>query len=74
MAGFVYIFSNPTHDMIKIGKSTKDPLKYRLKQLNSESGTPEKFKCEYYAFVEDEDRLEWSLHKNFSDQRPNERR
>ena len=74
MAGFVYIMSNPLFSLIKIGKSTKDPTKDRLNQLNSETGTPEKFKCEYYAFVGDEHGLEIGLHRQFSDRRPNPNR
>mgnify|MGYP001270521783 CR=1 FL=1 len=41
MAGFVYIMSNPLFDRIKIGKSTKDPTKDRLNELNRETGIPE---------------------------------
>ena len=74
MAGFVYIMSNPLFDWIKIGKSTKDPTKDRLNELNRETGTPEKYKCEYYAIVGDEHGLEFSIHKQFSHQRPNPKR
>ncbi|MDC0541111.1 GIY-YIG nuclease family protein [Paracoccaceae bacterium] len=74
MAGFVYIMSNPLFDRIKIGKSTKDPTKDRLDELNRETGTPEKYKCEYYAFVGDEHGLELAMHRQFSDRRPNARR
>ena len=74
MAGFVYIMSNPLFDRIKIGKSTKDPTKDRLNELNRETGIPEKYKCEYYAFVGDEHGLEFSIHKQFSHERPNPKR
>ena len=74
MAGFVYIMSNPLFDWIKIGKSTKDPTKDRLNELNRETGIPEKYKCEYYAIVGDEHGLEFSIHKQFSHQRPNPKR
>ena len=66
--------SNPLFDRIKIGKSTKDPTKDRLNELNRETGIPEKYKCEYYAFVGDEHGLEFSIHKQFSHQRPNPKR
>ena len=66
--------SNPLFDRIKIGKSTKDPTKDRLGQLNEKTGTPEKYKCEYYAFVGDEHGLELAMHRKFSDRRPNARR
>ena len=74
MAGFVYIMSNPLFDRIKIGKSTKDPTGDRLDELNRETGTPEKYKCEYYAFVGDEHGLELAMHRQFSHQRPNPKR
>ena len=66
--------SNPLFTRIKIGKSTKDPTKDRLDELNRETGSPEKYKCEYYAFVWDEHGLEFSIHKQFSHQRPNPKR
>ena len=66
--------SNPLFDRIKIGKSTKDPTKDRLNELNRETGIPEKYKCEYYAFVGDEHGLEFSIHKQFSHERPNPKR
>ena len=74
MAGFVYILSNPLFDRIKIGKSTKDPTKDRLDELNGETGTPEKYRCEYYAFVGNEHSLELKLHQKFSQFRPNPKR
>jgi len=70
MAGFVYIFSNPLFSRIKIGKSTKDPTKDRLNELNRETGTPENYKCEYYVFVGDEHGLEMHMHKVFAAFRP----
>ena len=66
MAGFVYIMSNPLFSRIKIGYSSKDPTGERLAQLNSETGTAEDYKCEYYAYVEDEKGLELEVHKKFS--------
>ena len=74
MAGFVYIMSNPLFSRIKIGKSTKDPSKDRLSELNQGTGTPEKFKCEYYAFVGDENALEREVHQKFKNRRPNPNR
>jgi hypothetical protein len=74
MAGFVYIMSNPLFDRIKIGKSTKDPTKDRLDELNRETGTPEKYKCEYYAFVGDEHGLERAVHREVFNKRPNPKR
>lgn len=61
--------SNPLFSRIKIGRSSKDPTQDRLKQLNGETGTAEKYKCEYYAFVGDENGLETSVHRELADRR-----
>ena len=74
MAGFIYIMSNPSFpDRIKIGKSKKDPTTDRVIELN-QTGVPEPFKVEYYAFVEDEDHLEHRVHDYFKERRPNRKR
>ena len=74
MAGFIYIMSNPAFpNLLKIGKSTKDPTKYRVNELN-QTGVPEPFKVDYYAFVEDEDDLERMVHDELASQRPNKNR
>ena len=66
--------SNPSFpDLIKIGKSKKDPTTDRVSELN-QTGVPEPFKVEYYAFVEDEDYLEQAVHRYFDAQRPNKSR
>jgi hypothetical protein len=69
MAGFVYVMSNPAFPhLVKIGKSTKDPTKERVNELNH-TGVPAAFKVEYFAFVVDEDGLERKLHAKFSEKR-----
>ena len=74
MAGFIYIMSNPAFpNILKIGKSKKDPTTDRVNELN-QTGVPEPFKVEYYAFVEDEDYLERVVHQKFASQRPNKNR
>ena len=74
MAGFIYIMSNPAFpNLIKIGKSKKDPTTDRVNELN-QTGVPEPFKVEYYAFVEDEDYIEKLLHHKFIENRPNKNR
>ena len=74
MAGFIYIMSNPAFpDLLKIGKSKKDPTQDRVSELN-QTGVPEPFRVEYYAFVENEDALETLAHKHFSAKRPNKKR
>jgi len=74
MAGFVYVMSNPAPpNLIKIGKSKKDPTIDRVSELN-QTGVPEPFKVEYYAFVGDDDGLEIFLHSKFSQYRPNPKR
>ena len=44
MAGFVYVMSNPSlsEGLLKIGKSDKDPTKYRVDELQT-TGVPEPF-------------------------------
>lgn len=74
MAGFIYIMSNPAFpDLLKIGKSKKDPTQDRVAELN-QTGVPKPFRVEYYAFVENEDSLESLAHQHFSAQRPNKKR
>ena len=74
MAGFIYMMSNPAFpNLLKIGKSKKDPTTDRVNELN-QTGVPEPFKVEYYAFVEDEDYLERVVHQKFTSQRPNKNR
>ena len=71
MAGFIYIMSNPAFpNLLKIGKSKKDPTIDRVHELN-QTGVPEPFKVEYYAFVENEDYLEKAVHTKLNKQRPN---
>jgi hypothetical protein len=66
--------SNPAFpDLLKIGKSKKDPTQDRVSELN-QTGVPEPFRVEYYAFVENEDALETLAHKHFSAKRPNKKR
>lgn len=66
--------SNPAFpNLLKIGKSKKDPTTDRVNELN-QTGVPEPFKVEYYAFVEDEEYLERVVHKRFASQRPNKNR
>ena len=74
MAGFVYIMSNPAFpNLIKIGKSRKDPTTDRVTELN-QTGVPQPFKVEYYALVENENYLEQKLHEFYDSQRPNKSR
>ena len=66
--------SNPAFpNLVKIGKSKKDPTTDRVNELN-QTGVPEPFKVEYYAFVTDENGLESHMHNKFADQRPNLKR
>ena len=74
MAGFVYIMSNPAFpNLIKIGKSRKDPTTDRVSELN-QTGVPQPFKVEYYALVENENYLEQELHEFYDSKRPNKSR
>ena len=75
MSGFIYIMSNPSFSdgRIKIGKSKSDPSAFRKEELYS-TGVPEPFEIEYFAFVEDYDRIEVLIHKKLDDYRPNKKR
>jgi hypothetical protein len=70
MAGFVYIMSNPSFvpNLIKIGKSDRDPMTFRAGELAS-TGVPEPFVVEYFAFVTDHHKLEKKLHERLSARR-----
>lgn len=66
--------SNPAFpNLIKIGKSRKDPTTDRVTELN-QTGVPQPFKVEYYALVENENYLEQELHEFYDSQRPNKSR
>lgn len=74
MAGFVSIMSNPAFpQLLKIGKLRKDPTGDRVKELN-QTGVPEPFKVEYYAFVSDETKIEKAVHHQFQSLRPNHKK
>jgi hypothetical protein len=60
MAGFIYIFSNPSLEGLKIGKTKSDPAE-RARELSTTS-VPSPFKVEYFAFVDDHDRVETDVH------------
>ncbi len=69
MAGFVYVMSNPAFpDLLKIGKSDRDPKTYRKQELET-TGVPESFKVEYYAFVNDPSYVERTVHSDLSEYR-----
>ena len=60
-------------DRIKIGQSERDPSSFRKNELYSTS-TPEPFKVEYTAFVENYKEVEKIIHRVFDKQRPNKDR
>lgn len=75
MAGFVYIMSNPSiMGRIKIGQSSKDPKASRLRELSSDTSTPEPFHLEYYCYVEEYEKLERMVHRELDPVRPNKNR
>lgn len=74
MAGFLYIFSNPSiPGQLKIGKSDRDPDEYRRSELSNTS-VPSDFNVEYFAFVDDHHILERTLHEKLSKFRTNPKR
>ena len=74
MAGFIYIMSNPSMgDLIKIGKSDRDPDEYRKTELQS-TGVPEPFNVQDYAYVDDHHTVERKVHIKLDKFRPNKKR
>lgn len=74
MPGFVYILSNPAFPhLVKIGKSEKDPSRFRAAELYT-TGVPQKFIVEYYALVENHHYAEAECHKILDCHRPNKNR
>lgn len=74
MAGFIYVLSNDAFpNLLKIGKSSKDPTTDRIQELNS-TGVPTPFNCEYYIFSENFNEIELAVHKRLSDLRYNPNR
>ncbi|MFN5422498.1 MAG: GIY-YIG nuclease family protein [bacterium] len=74
MEGIIYILSNPAMPgIIKIGKTTKEDVKLRMKELYS-SGVPLPFECVYAAKVNNLDAVERALQTAFSPNRLNPKR
>jgi hypothetical protein len=74
MAGFLYIFSNPSiPGQLKIGKSDRDPDEYRRIELSNTS-VPSDFNVEYFAYVENHHVLERALHQKLASFRTNPKR
>ena len=75
MTGYVYIMSNPAFsgERVKIGRTDKDPAKYRVKEL-SDTSIPEPFKCEYWALVDNPVKVEKRVFKVLQKFRPNPKR
>lgn len=74
MEGIIYLLSNPAMPgIIKIGKTTKEDVKLRMKELYS-SGVPLPYVCKHAAKVSDIDSVEKALHTAFSPARINPKR
>jgi hypothetical protein len=75
MAGFVYIMSNEAfkEGLLKIGMSSSDPTEFRSHDLYT-TGVPSPFKVEYFAFVDDHEKIEKIIHKRLEHKRPNYQR
>lgn len=72
MTEIVYVFTNPAMpDCVKIGKTSRDKVEQRLKELSRPTGVPVAFKCAYAAEVEDAATVEEALHKAFAVDRLN---
>ncbi|MGN1281272.1 MAG: GIY-YIG nuclease family protein, partial [Succinivibrio sp.] len=72
--GIIYILSNEAMpELIKIGKTTRDDIDRRMKELYS-TGVPLPFKCEYACKVKDCNSTESALHQAFCTDRINPQR
>ena len=73
--GIVYVFTNPAMPgYVKIGKTSRNNVEQRLKELSNPAGVPVAFQCPYAAEVEDETKVEEAIHKAFAVDRPNKKR
>ena len=75
MSEIVYVFTNPAMpDYIKVGRTSRDDIERRLRELSYPSGVPAPFECLYAAEVADAQKVEDALHEAFACDRPNPRR
>ena len=65
--GYVYIFSNPSFEYVKIGYSDRDPM-IRLDELNT-TGVPTPFVFEFSALVYQPKFVEKLIHRELSNHR-----
>lgn len=72
--GIVYVLTNPAMPgLVKIGKTTRDDVESRLKELYS-TGVPVPFECAYAGRVVDESKVERAFHLAFGPYRLNSKR
>ena len=75
MTEIVYVFTNPAMpDYVKIGKTSKNNVRQRLKELSNPTGVPMPFECLYAAEVADATKVEEAFHDAFDCDRPNKKR
>lgn len=74
MAGYLYCFSNESlKNLYKIGMTTRN-VEDRLKEANSSTWNPDKFKMELCVRVEDVEKKEKLIHQMLEKYRSNSRR
>ena len=62
--GWVYVAIQEFQpNIVKIGKTQRDPIKDRLPELSRETASPGPFLCKYQVFAKDYDRLERRVHQ-----------
>ena len=75
MSEIVYVLSNPAMpEYIKIGRTTRDNLEKRIKDLSRPTGVPEAFVLLYAVEVDDAGKVEKAFLKAFADDRKNPKR
>ena len=75
MTEIVYVVTNPAMPgYVKIGRTFRNDVEQRLKELSNATGVPMPFKCLYAAEVDDAAKVEQAFHDAFDCDRPNPKR
>ena len=73
--GYLYIaVCEEMKGLVKIGKTKRDDVEKRMKELSKVTSTPQEFKCYHSFFCEDVDEVEKRAHILFQAYRVNKKR
>lgn len=73
MEGYIYILRNDATNLLKIGKTTREPT-VRAQEISATTGVPFPFVVAYSVFVNDCDLLERLIHFHLDQYRTNKKR